>query len=203
MIITESFLLWASIILDLIITGACFPVLRKFLVFQSKKSLWSTLFVIFLICFPISEFLLKLPSKTIEVIEYSSSAESYCHKSNRVYGNNIVKTHNGEEISIKGLGMKAGRIYAINLSPCDMLFYPISYTAAEGIFLFNRDKEPTLPKSILLRKEEYVEIDAIPTFWFRKPDKYINTSNGYLKQLWISIFNIEDIKWVVTPYKSE
>ena len=203
MIVTDSFLFWGSIILSLIITGASFPILRKFLVFQSRKSLWATLFFVFLICYPISEFLLKLPSKTIEVIEYSSGAESFCHKSNRVYGNNIVKGHNGEEISIKGLGMKAGRIYAINLSPSDMLFYPISYTAAEGIFLFNKNKEPNLPESFLLGVEEYIELDVIPTFWFRKPDKYIKTGNGYLKQLWISMFNVTDIKWAVKPYKAE
>ena len=158
---------------------------------------------IFFISFPISEFILKLPSKTVIVIEYSDSAESFSHRDNIVYGNNVVRKHNNEEISIKGLGLKAGKIYAINLSPSDMVIYPISYTAAEGIFLFNKDKEPNLPDSILLGTEQLAELEKIPDFWFRKPQKYIETNNGMLKQLWISMFNIEDIRWGVIPYKSE
>ena len=203
MILTDSFLLLGSIALSIIITIGFFFSTRKFLIFESRKNLYISLLGIFFISFPVSEFILKLPSKTVIVIEYSDSAESFSHKDNIVYGNNVVKTHNNEEISIKELGLKAGKIYAINLSPSDMVFYPISYTAAEGIFLFNKDKEPNLPDSILLGTEQFAELEKIPDFWFKKPQKYIETNNGLLKQLWISMFNIEDIKWGVIPYKSE
>ena len=203
MILTDSFLLLGSIALSIIITIGFFFSTRKFLIFESRKNLYISLLGIFFISFPVCEFILKLPSKTVIVIEYSDSAESFSHKDNIVYGNNVVKTHNNEEISIKELGLKAGKIYAINLSPSDMVFYPISYTAAEGIFLFNKDKEPNLPDSILLGTEQFAELEKIPDFWFKKPQKYIETNNGLLKQLWISMFNIEDIKWGVIPYKSE
>lgn len=203
MILTDSFLLLGSIALSIIITIGFFFSTRKFLIFESRKNLYISLLGIFFISFPVSEFILKLPSKTVIVIEYSDSAESFSHKDNIVYGNNVVKTHNNEEISIKELGLKAGKIYAINLSPSDMVFYPISYTATEGIFLFNKDKEPNLPDSILLGTEQFAELEKIPDFWFKKPQKYIETNNGLLKQLWISMFNIEDIRWGVIPYKSE
>lgn len=203
MILTDSFLLLGSIALSIIITIGFFFSTRKFLIFESRKNLYISLLGIFFISFPVSEFILKLPSKTVIVIEYSDSAESFSHRDNIVYGNNVVRKHNNEEISIKGLGLKAGKIYAINLSPSDMVIYPISYTAAEGIFLFNKDKEPNLPDSILLGTEQLAELEKIPDFWFRKPQKYIETNNGMLKQLWISMFNIEDIRWGVIPYKSE
>ena len=203
MILTDSFLLLGSIALSIIITIGFFFSTRKFLIFESRKNLYISLLGIFFISFPVSEFILKLPSKTVIVIEYSDSAESFSHKDNIVYGNNVVKTHNNEEISIKELGLKAGKIYAINLSPSDMVFYPISYTATEGIFLFNKDKEPNLPDSILLGTEQFAELEKIPDFWFKKPKKHIETNNGLLKQLWISMFNIEDIRWGVIPYKSE
>lgn len=203
MILTDSFLLLGSIALSIIITIGVFFSTRKFLIFESRKNLYISLLGIFFISFPVSEFILKLPSKTVIVIEYSDSAESFSHRDNIVYGNNVVRKHNNEEISIKGLGLKAGKIYAINLSPSDMVIYPISYTAAEGIFLFNKDKEPNLPDSILLGTEQLAELEKIPDFWFRKPQKYIETNNGMLKQLWISMFNIEDIRWGVIPYKSE
>lgn len=203
MILTDTFLLLGSIALSIIITIGFFFSTRKFLIFESRKNLYISLLGIFFISFPVSEFILKLPSKTVIVIEYSDSAESFSHKDNIVYGNNVVKTHNNEEISIKELGLKAGKIYAINLSPSDMVFYPISYTAAEGIFLFNKDKEPNLPDSILLGTEQFAELEKIPDFWFKKNQKYIETNNGLLKQLWISMFNIEDIRWGVIPYKSE
>lgn len=203
MILSDSFLLWGSLALSFLITVGFFFATRGSLIFESRRNLYISLLGIFFISFPISEFILKLPSKTVIVIEYSDSAESFSHRDNIVYGNNVVRKHNNEEISIKGLGLKAGKIYAINLSPSDMVIYPISYTAAEGIFLFNKDKEPNLPDSILLGTEQLAELEKIPDFWFRKPHKYIETNNGMLKQLWISMFNIEDIRWGVIPYKSE
>ena len=203
MILSDSFLLWGSLALSFLITVGFFFATRGSLIFESRRNLYISLLGIFFISFPISEFILKLPSKTVIVIEYSYSAESFSHRDNIVYGNNVVRKHNNEEISIKGLGLKAGKIYAINLSPSDMVIYPISYTAAEGIFLFNKDKEPNLPDSILLGTEQLAELEKIPDFWFRKPQKYIETNNGMLKQLWISMFNIEDIRWGVIPYKSE
>lgn len=203
MILSDSFLLWGSLALSFLITVGFFFGTRGSLIFESRRNLYISLLGIFFISFPISEFVLKLPSKTVIVIEYSDSAESFSHRDNIVYGNNVVRKHNNEEISIKGLGLKAGKIYAINLSPSDMVIYPISYTAAEGIFLFNKDKEPNLPDSILLGTEQLAELEKIPDFWFRKPQKYIETNNGMLKQLWISMFNIEDIRWGVIPYKSE
>lgn len=203
MILSDSFLLWGSLALSFLITVGFFFATRGSLIFESRRNLYISLLGIFFISFPISEFILKLPSKTVIVIEYSDSAESFSHRDNIVYGNNVVRKHNNEKISIKGLGLKAGKIYAINLSPSDMVIYPISYTAAEGIFLFNKDKEPNLPDSILLGTEQLAELEKIPDFWFRKPQKYIETNNGMLKQLWISMFNIEDIRWGVIPYKSE
>lgn len=203
MILSDSFLLWGSLALSFLITVGFFFATRGSLIFESRRNLYISLLGIFFISFPISEFILKLPSKTVIVIEYSDSAESFSHRDNIVYGNNVVRKHNNEEISIKGLGLKAGKIYAINLSPSDMVIYPISYTAAEGIFLFNKDKEPNLPDSILLGTEQLAELEKIPDFWFRKPQKYIENNNGMLKQLWISMFNIEDIRWGVIPYKSE
>ena len=203
MILSDSFLLWGSLALSFLITVGFFFATRGSLIFESRRNLYISLLGIFFISFPISEFILKLPSKTVIVIEYSDSAESFSHRDNIVYGNNVVRKHNNEEISIKGLGLKAGKIYAINLSPSDMVIYPISYTAAEGIFLFNKDKEPNLPDSILLGTEQLAELEKIPDFWFRKPQKYIETNNGMLKQLRISMFNIEDIRWGVIPYKSE
>lgn len=203
MILSDSFLLWGSLALSFLITVGFFFATRGSLIFKSRRNLYISLLGIFFISFPVSEFILKLPSKTVIVIEYSDSAESFSHRDNIVYGNNVIKTHGNKEISIKGLGLKAGKIYAINLSPSDMVIYPISYTATEGIFLFNKDKEPNLPDSILLGTEQLAELEKIPAFWFRKPQKYIETNNGMLKQLWISMFNIEDIKWGVIPYKSE
>jgi hypothetical protein len=203
MILSDSFLLWGSLALSFLITVGFFFATRGSLIFESRRNLYISLLGIFFISFPVSEFILKLPSKTVVVIEYSDSAESFSHRDNIVYGNNVVRKHNNEEISIKGLGLKAGKIYAINLSPSDMVIYPISYTAAEGIFLFNKDKEPNLPDSILLGTEQLAELEKIPDFWFRIPQKYIETNNGMLKQLWISMFNIEDIRWGVIPYKSE
>jgi hypothetical protein len=203
MILSDSFLLCGSLALSFLITVGFFFATRGSLIFESRRNLYISLLGIFFISFPISEFILKLPSKTVIVIEYSDSAESFSHRDNIVYGNNVVRKHNNEEISIKGLGLKAGKIYAINLSPSDMVIYPISYNAAEGIFLFNKDKEPNLPDSILLGTEQLAELEKIPDFWFRKPQKYIETNNGALKQLWISMFNIEDIRWGVIPYKSE
>jgi hypothetical protein len=203
MILSDSFLLWGSLILSLIITIGLFFATKKFFAFESKKNLYISLIGLFFICFPISEFILKFPAKTVIVIEYSEEAESYSHKDNIVYGKNFVKTFEEEKISIKGLGLRSRKIYAINLSPSDMIFYAVPYTAAEGIFLFNKDKQHVVPESILLGKGEYVELEKIPEFWFRQPNKYIQTNNGTLKQLFISMFNIEDIRWGVVPYSAE
>ena len=203
MILTDSFLLWGSLALSLLITVGFFFATRGSLIFESKKNLYLSLLCIFIISYPVSEFILKLPSKTVIVIESSDSARSFSHKDNIVYGNNVVKTHNGEDISIKGLGLKAGKLYAINQASTDMLFYPVSYTAAEGIFLFNKDKKTVLPKSILLTTGQYAELEKMPDFWFSKPQNYIETGNGLIKQLWISIFNIEDIRWGVLPQKKD
>lgn len=106
-------------------------------------------------------------------------------------------------LALKGLDLKAGKVYAINQASTDMLFYPVSYTSAEGIFFFNKDKKPVLHKSILLTTGQYAELEKMPDFWFRKPQNYIETGNGLIKQLWISIFNIEDIRWGVLPQKKD
>ncbi|MBR5210997.1 MAG: hypothetical protein IKV91_00315 [Bacteroidales bacterium] len=199
MIVSESTLLVVTLVLSLLITiGIGIVFVRKH-VFDNNKAVWSVCFLIFFGLFFVSDWVLRLPLKTIEVIE-SSSDKSYTHETNLIYGNNVVRTRDGQEISIKGLGMRAGKVYAINFSHRDMLFYPTSYSSTEGIFLFNKDKEPQLPEALLLGIDEYIELDEEPDFWFMNAPEEIQIERGFWGQLWDSIFNVNYIRWAVIPY---
>ena len=145
-----------------------------------------------------------IESLATEVVILEGETEwNYTHESVLMYGSAELELSNGEVIDTKGLGLKLCKTYCFNCTNSGMLFYPTVYTPGEGIFIFDTSKNMEVPESYYIDCGCYDEMIAMPEFWFRKAPKTVEVSQGFLEQLWNSIFNIGDIRWTVIPYVIE
>ena len=145
-----------------------------------------------------------IESLATEVVILEGETEwNYTHESVLMYGSAELELSNGEVIDTKGLGLKLSKTYCFNCTNSGMLFYATVYTPSEGVFYFNSSKNIEVPESHYIDNGCYDEITAEPEFWFREAPQSVEVSEGFIEQLWNSIFNIGDIRWTVIPYVIE